>query len=362
VSRIVIARIAGILRKPLEYLSRKGNKGLVLVLMAWVTGILIGITGLAIDVSNLYTVRGQIEQAVDMAALRGAVEMITMPDNAGDIHDVVEATLRSNPVMGDTDVGWRWNVSIRGQAHNVADTVVVSGNFFVHPFFMGLFGVDSIAVPGQAMAKLVSVSGAYCFVPYTLTDRFNDNNGNGYWDGEGIDHYSETNTGYNGSTDIGQLMYIKYHSLSDTRPHKRWVYGVHYDEAPGQEDIWCNSGDEVITVGSPMNLVDHGPGILALKADNRYWDDRYARWSNQTKTIQNSRFPLFESPRIIKLPVHNPNNRRYVNKLMSVFIENPPSGADSVLVRTINILNYGEVSDEDGVSFVKSARLIMPPH
>ena len=337
-------------------LSRRGNKGLVLVLLAWITGLAIGFVGMAVDVGYVYTIRDQLRQALDMAALRGAVEMIAMPSDPAAIRPVVQATLEGNPVMGDTEVNWRWTLNIRGNGSSVGDTVVLNGYYYFSPFFMSLFGFDTLSVYWQSRAKLVSVISAYCFVPYTLTDRFNDTNGNGYWDA------GEQVVGYDGSTDIGQLIYVKYHDPTD-RPHQNWVYGVYYEEGPGYDEIWCNSGDQLIQVGSHLNRIVHAPGIMTLKADARYDDDPWAYWDDATNTVQSPlpEHEIFKCPRIVKVPIHHPQNPDVVTKFLCVFIEEAPNGADSVLVRTMNILNVGDVGYSDGVSFVKSARLVLPP-
>jgi Flp pilus assembly protein TadG len=319
--------------------------------------VFLGFCGLAIDVAYMYTVRNQLQQALDMAAIRGAVEMISMP-RVEEIRPVVLAALESNPVLGDSAVTWTWNVNIRGDRLSVADTVVVDGVIPLKPFFSTIFGVDTLKISGKAMAKLVSVAGIYCAVPYTLTDRFIDNNGDGEWT-EGVDFYDPLITGFNGSTDVGQTMNMSFND-TDSLPHLRRVYGVNYGGGFGLPDEECYSGDQMIGVGTILNRINHLEGIMGLKAGYRIFEDPNARWDSSTRTVTNSDYRIpFDSPRIIKVPVHSPYDPDEVNKIMSLFINE--SFGDSVQVITMNILNIGEVSYEDEISFVKSARLVMPP-
>jgi hypothetical protein len=116
----------------------------------------------------------------------------------------------------------------------------------------------------------------------------------------------------------------------------------------------------MIGVGTILNRINHLEGIMGLKAGYRIFEDPNARWDSSTRTVTNSDYRIpFDSPRIIKVPVHSPYDPDEVNKIMSLFINE--SFGDSVQVITMNILNIGEVSYEDEISFVKSARLVMPP-
>jgi Flp pilus assembly protein TadG len=318
----------------------------------------IAFSGLSIDVGLLYTARNQLQQALDMAAIRGAAEMISLPD-VNEIAPYVQGTLEANPVLGDTSVDWQWDVSIRGLQDDVADTVVVSGTYPVRPFFMNIFGFDTVNVETRAMAKLVSVSGVYCVLPYTLTDRFNDRNGNGIYDAG--EYYNALTTGYHGSLDVGDTLVVSYQDLVNP-PHLRRVYGVAYNGGGDFDDVpvdefECNSGNQVIGVGMTLNLTDQPDGIMGMKAEYRIGADSTASWDPNTMSVVNSVYSRYKSPRIVKAPIHTPMNPAVVRKLMCVFINQ--SYGDSVQVITMNILNIGDVDPSaDESSFIKSAHLV----
>ena len=349
---------------------RKRNRGQVIGFVLVCMFVLLGFGGLAIDASMLFTARNQLQQALDMAALRGAVAMISMPTaNVEDsIRPYVLRALRFNPVMGDSDVTWPWTLAIRDGGGGLADTVVLTGIYRMQPLFSNIFpSVDTISVATQSLAKLESVAAVYCVMPYTLTDRFVDNNGNRTWD-PGVDFYSPLTTGYDGSRETGLdwEITVSYHNIAEA-PRLNTLYGVGYNVGLMQEDrndeFPCNSGNLLIGRGSVLTLTNHANGILDLKAQNRINHDPNARWDQDTRTvIPSERYPvLFESPRIVKIPVHSPNRRELVVKIMSVFITGTNDVAGTVTAIPINILNYGGgTSSADNLSFVKSARLVRP--
>jgi len=283
------------------------------------------------------------------------------------IRPYVDAALGYNPVMGDTAVTWTYNLGIRDGGGGVADTVVLTGIYNMQPLFSNIFPtVDTISVATQALAKLVSVSGVYCVMPYTLTDRFVDNNGNGVWD-PGIDYYHPLTTGYDGSIETGLAwrMTVGYQNISE-RPRLNTLYGVGYNvELMGDEldaEFPCNSGNQVIGRGSVLTLTNHGAGIMGFKAQNRIDKDTQAVWDEDTKTVSSPDFPnILESPRIVKVPIHNPSRPELVIKIMSMFIRTADDVNGTVTIIPMHILNYGEaITSSDNISFVKSARLVRP--
>lgn len=329
---------------------------MLIPLMVMLTLFGIGFIGLSVDVGYMYTIRNQLQQALDMAALRGAVEMIAMPNDPDEIERVVERALEGNPIFDHTDIDWRWTLAIRGDGNSSGDTVLINGRYDFTPFFMTLFGFEELSVNWQSRAKLLSVISAYCFIPYTLTDRFIDSNSDGIWNpGEPV-------PGFDGSTDIGELMWIQYHDPGDP-PRQNMIYGVYYEEGPGYDEIWCNSGDKLIEIGDRLNRIVHNGGIVALKAQTRINQDPWAHWDNESNTVQSNfwEHEIFKCPRIVKVPVHHPQNPDIITKFLCVFIEDV--NGNQVLVRTMNIVNFGyNVGYSDAMSFVKSARLIMPPN
>ncbi len=355
-----------IIRRTLDRIGRnlssfdlRRKRGQSLIIVAGGMMAFLGFGGLAVDVAMMYTLKNQLQQSLDMAAVRAAVAMIS-PTQVPNIPKLVEASLLNNPIMADDELDWPWNVTTTGAS--VGDTVMVRGRYFYRPFFMSLFGMDTLEVLCQSNAKLVSVSGSYCFVPYTLPDWFNDVNGDSVFQ-PGIDRYTPLGTGYDGSRDVGLRMTVRYRDF-ESGSHLGRVFGVFFEDGgkgDGLPDLEfpCGSGEQMIYVEMILRLENRPDGILALKANNRIAKDPGARWDATSLSVVNSRFPDYSSPRIVKIPVCDPRtqlNRCMVRKLMSVFIERTTGGG--VTVVTMNMLLLGEVNQTDAVSFIKHARLI----
>jgi Flp pilus assembly protein TadG len=338
--------------------SRKRGQSLIIVAAGMMA--FLGFGGLAIDVGMLYTIKNQLQQSLDMAAIRASVAMVS-PTQVTNVPKLVEASLNCNPIMGDDTIDWPWNVTTTGAT--VGDTVVVRGMYYITPFFMSLFGIDTLSVVSTASAKLVSVSGSYCFVPYALPDWFIDANGDSIFQ-VGIDSYSPLGTGYNGSRDVGLRFTFGYRDY-ENNSHMGRLFGIDYEDGGvlsedyPDPDVECHSGGDMILVGSILRLEDRSDGVMAIKARNRISKDGGARWNANSLSVENSRYPDYRSPRIIKVPVIDPRtqaNRCMVRKLMSVFIEEAPG--NRVRVVTMNMVLLGEVNQNDAVSFIKHPRLI----
>jgi Flp pilus assembly protein TadG len=343
--------------------GRTGKRGQALIIVAGGMMAFLGFGGLAIDVAMMYTAQNQLKQALDFAAIRAAAELGTRPSDL-ELEDLVRQTLAINPILDDTLTEWTLDVSGTPSSRSAADTVTVWGRYEMMPFFMALFpSIDRIDVVAEAQAKLVSVTSAYCFIPYVLPDRFIDVAGDSLYD-PAQDIYTVFGTGYNGALEVGDTLTIGYQDL-EINAHLRRVWGVDYDGTGGEifpdEPFLCHSGDLEIGIDTVLRLINRPDGILGLKASNRIAKDPSARWDPVRLRVYNSNYSQYESPRIVKVPVSHPlsqNGRVMVRKLMSVFINQ--TFGDQVEVITMNILKYGDVAQaaDDHLSYIKSARLI----
>jgi len=138
---------------------RRRERGQVLLLFAVAIPILLGMTGMAIDIGSYATERRDLQNAADAASLAAAQEL---PD-AG----AAEAAAHAWGLKNDIDVA-DMDVSVTGGTTAPRVRVVIERS---HEFaFMPILGIDEKDVSGAASAVKVSYGGGSGVVPWSVTE------------------------------------------------------------------------------------------------------------------------------------------------------------------------------------------------
>lgn len=156
------------MRTPLQIRRRLGERGQVIMLVAGMLPMLLGMTGLAIDVATYMGDRRQLQNAADSIALAGAQ---ALPDEDA-AEDVAEDWADRNGI----DLS---DLTLTVDASGATPFVRARINR-PHAFsFMRIFGIDSKNVGARAAAVKVSYGGGSGIVPWSVTQATVDAAGNG---------------------------------------------------------------------------------------------------------------------------------------------------------------------------------------
>jgi Flp pilus assembly protein TadG len=137
---------------------KKSEEGSAVILAVLVIFFALGMGGLAVDASNLYRVKGELQKAANSAAISGAQQYfkgtITVQSTVEDIlneNRSLDNLVESYPVIANNKV-----------------TVKLNEN--VETNFMSLFGINSLPVTVTASAIVAPLSGASGAVPIGMPD------------------------------------------------------------------------------------------------------------------------------------------------------------------------------------------------
>lgn len=137
---------------------RSGERGQVLMLGVLLLPLLVGMTGMAIDVGSYASERRTLQNAADAIALAAAQEL---PDSAA-----VTATANSYAANNGIDLT---NMTLAITGGSTAPKVTVTLNDGHEFVFMSIFGVDDKDVGARAAAVKVSYGGGAGIVPWSVT-------------------------------------------------------------------------------------------------------------------------------------------------------------------------------------------------
>ncbi len=257
--------------------KREEGNALVLIALALVT--ILGFSALAIDIGVMLTARTQLQDAVDAAALAGA---------SGLLFSQAEATNRAIALAGLNDC---INQPVVINAANVtfptAGRVQVQASRLLNLFFARVLGINTANITATAAAELRTFSGSDGQKPLAVPDL-------GYVLGQQVVLKSGTS-----GTPPSFYNAVDYPPVNKGNP----VSG-----ANEYRENLINGSTMAIEIGDilqvePGNMV--GPTKQAV--DNLISQDPNAYWDGTKGQVVHSNYPGYSSPRIIKIPMYDPN-------------------------------------------------------
>ena len=355
-------------------MNPRSESGVMLIMVALFTFVLLGMSAFAIDLSDAWYARAQAQSAADAGALAGAVALakddITYPFPAGGVVEqsaLALATHASNQIRGSAGAavveaacpGW---MAAGSNVNCVRVSVYrdgTNGSSGFNTLFANLFGTTTQGVRATATAQVLRANAANCVRPYYLPDRFDDANNNGKVD---AGEYT-TASAYTSPRDIGTTVTF------------------HEKEGPGsygQIDVGNgNAGIRYALLHCAPNMtvkmagtVPTTPGAkngqkLALN-ELLYTVDPGASWNSTTKKVQGScadagtcncgdsapcPYNGTISPRILHAPVCDPavclgikNGNITVTGILSFFITHFTEDKGQLDVHAVLIGSSGDIN------------------
>ena len=376
----------------------KDEKGFSVIMVAFAIVVIFGFAVLAIDLSLIQLAKTQLQNAADAAALAGAVVFYTSDGDqavataeairiAG-LNEAVQDTLQRPVVIDESDVEFPGDTMITVTTHRTKDTGDPITLFFLKVLDPVLGNEGEMTA--RASAMIFCISGTDCLRPFCPPDRWDDRDGDEFWDDEEpyddlngnedydpgepftdengdsvwtpAEFYDPEQTGYWGDKDIGTQVTLKLRNSSKL-PLMGWYYAIRFAPINTGNPL-CEGGDcyreailecepWVVSIGDLLMLekgVMEGPTSQGL--DSLINQDPTAEWDPVTGTVINSAYPT--SPRAIKVPAFDPTLGKRtdipgpgyvtVSKIMVLFIEGH-DGSD-VVGRFMRIATEG-VPDPD---------------
>jgi Flp pilus assembly protein TadG len=236
---------------------------------------------MAIDVGCLLTAKNQLQTAVDASALAGAT---------GFIVDNTEATSRAiNTAGNNTCVNQAVQVGIGDIAFPAPNQIFVQANQNVNLFFAPVVGMNFSQVSAAAVAEMGTITGTPGLRPWALPSA-------GWSKGD----YVLLKPGDLGAPSTVPSFYycICFPPMNRGNPEKgacvyrsNIIHGTEWDVFIGDEIM--------VEPGNMSGPTRQGVNDLICQDPCAYWDGR---------EIVNSSFPGTSSPRIVKLPLYDPND------------------------------------------------------
>ncbi len=156
----------------------------VLPMFVMLLVVLVGMIGLATDLSKIYVARAELSRSVDAAALAGAKEL----------PDITAADLKARAYITENEPYATIDVSVYPDVP--AQQVGVTATKTVNTIFMKMFGIGSVKVSNDALAGF-GVIPVDAYVTLDATGSMNDGNGT-----SSDPDCNSTETGGNGPGDV----------------------------------------------------------------------------------------------------------------------------------------------------------------
>jgi Putative Flp pilus-assembly TadE/G-like len=291
-------------------------------------------TTLAIDVGMFMTARSQAQNSADAGALSGAVALYFDDYNdrtsAGPAVQSALAAARSNDVIAQgvnvqpADVTFPTSPSgLNNRVHVHVYRTAERGNP-VATMMGRYFGVSQVNIDAEATAEASPANAMTCVKPFTIPDKWIENQDPGgydsltstfdMYDNHGnllsnpdvyIDAYQDGYTGYNAERDKGLPLMIRAGTGNNIMPSFYFSYAIG-GVTGGDEYRWnianCNTtmmgwGDPLLM--EPGNMVgptNDGIDDLLAQDPGAYWDSV----NNRPVSTMNP------SPRVVSIPVYDP--------------------------------------------------------
>lgn len=352
-------------------LDDRNGSALVLVVVAML-GIL-SMMALAIDMGMLRAAHGEAQRAADAAALAGASAFMDPGPGSAELvaRDRAVSFAEQNSLHGSAFTPGETTVEVFPESATVRVTLRRPA---VSTWFARIFGVTSAPVSARAAARATEAPSARCVKPFVPPDMWaeqdDDLNGNGEWDdGENWefepdqgDYYSaggrssssgKPATGYGSSfrgsrRDRGRKIMLNESPLPGfanlwAMPDMDW--GLDIGGAALRENIrGCNPAP--VELGNTYKLesgIKAGPIVQGVT--DLVERDPGARWDEAQGTVAGSSFnPWFNSPRLIRIPLHDPAKLQSkldgveFTRFAWVFLEPPSGPSDPVVARFVEIV------------------------
>jgi hypothetical protein len=312
----------------------RDERGMSLVFVGMGFMAFLAASTLAIDVGMFMTARSQAQTSADAGALAGAIalgfEDFSNRSASGPAVQNALTAARQNSVIGRTVDVQPTDVTFPTSPSGANDRVrltVYRTSARLNPIstLMGqFFGIMSADLTAVATAEAARANAATCVKPFTIPDRWIENQ-TGPWDpGDTFDMYDSHNnlltdadtyypasdsryTGYNATRDKGMHLTIRAGTGTNINPTFYFSFAVG-DVTGGSAYSW-NIGNCNTTVMSlnPLPLLMQEPGNmvgptnqgvdeLIARDPNAYWDDTH----NKLVTTMNP------TPRLTIIPVFDP--------------------------------------------------------
>lgn len=134
--------------RPKVLCTRRRRRGIAVVYMTLVLMVILGATGLAVDMSNLYVKRTQAQLAADAAALAGALQHLYGNHNGADASAREVAAKNGYPASSGVDI--QCGLNLDGNRPYWYQVRLVRQEPL---FFMGIFGMHTRPVSAYAAAE-----------------------------------------------------------------------------------------------------------------------------------------------------------------------------------------------------------------
>jgi Flp pilus assembly protein TadG len=289
-------------------------------------------SALAIDVGMLMTARGQAQTAADAGALAGAVALALddfddRSDDGPAVLASINTAIQNSVINDDVDVqpdDVTFPVGPGGQSNRVRVRVFRTAvrNNPLTTFIMAVFGSSTADMSATAMAHAAPANAMTCVRPFTIPDRWDENNipPNDTFDrydskGEEIpnaDVYVQGQNSYDMyGADKGTSLVLRAGTGNNIAPtfyyswnmpgNEQGVIGADWYEENIQS---CNQAvfhDGADMVQEPGNMV--GPTVQGV--ENLIAQDPTAYWDDGPCNCVKS--PLGRSPRIFPIPLYDPD-------------------------------------------------------
>lgn len=286
-------------------------------------------TTLAIDVGMLTTARAQAQNAADAGALAGAIALAldSFDDRSAGgpaVQSGVNAA-RENVVIGeDVSVGpadVTFPVAPGGEANRVRVAVYRSAERAnpLSTFISAVFGVTTVDMAASATAEAAPANAMTCVRPFTLPDRWTENNVPpndtfDRYDNKGrvipdADVYVQGQNSYDPERDKGLRLTLRAGTGNNVGPTFYYSWSMPGDNGEIGGDWYrqnitdCNQAvfvDGYIMTQEPGDMV--GPTVQGV--EELIAQDPTAYWDEDEQRVKS---PLGRSPRIFPIPLYDPD-------------------------------------------------------
>lgn len=356
------------------------NKGTIAVLTAVVLTVLLGFVALGTDTGYIYTVRNQLQNAADSAAMAGAAHLYHA-DRTVAINRATTAAIdfaSKNTAANEPVVITAQDIEFFPPAPENPIRIKVTAqrtkatNNPVQTIFASLLpiGFSSVDVIATATSALMSVKAVGGLRPWAVRDKWVDNNGDGALDDGEYVGYSDA--------DLGQQVILKF-GADDGRPLPQWFNpvdlpplnrGTPITGADAYEELISNGYNDTVSIGDQLQIeTGNMTGPTESGVHHLLNEDSYAYWDGTQ--VAGSSYPDMKSPRIVKIAFYNPydlpsggqNDFVTIIKFGAFFVEdiNIPnedgSANNNVMGRFIKLITDDTPGDEFP-SFLSSVALV----
>ncbi|MBN2089296.1 hypothetical protein JW964_06770 [candidate division KSB1 bacterium] len=258
----------------------KNQFGNILAFSAIGLGVLFGFAALSVDIGYMLTARNQLQSAVDAAALAGAAQLVNSQSSA--INAAIQFAGRN------TFVNQTVQLSVADISFPTPTRIQVQTTQPINLFFSRVLGIQTANISAMAVAELGTIVGTGGTKPWAVPD-FGWTTGTPVVIKSGVLGAPATNPGYFYPVDFPPLNRGTPETGAQAY-EENITYGADSEIFIGDQ-LQVEPGNMVGPTQQGVNsLIDQDPGA--------YWDG---------SSIVNSDFPGYSSPRIVKVPLYDPN-------------------------------------------------------